>query len=182
MRKGDRTRAAEVAAEALASVDRGGDVALIGTPVRVVIATVLNRLIDIPLLNEAQEQARTPHPRRRNACDRARERPAERRRRAQVIFLKIVDVVADALERELRRIPQLDALRDPSKRRELRDDLVRTINAAVDLPLLNEEQEAVAIGARRAPRASQPRASRARPLLLLPHPPQASSWMGCWAP
>lgn len=120
----DRGRLLSLGSEALGSVEAARDVRLIDTSVRVLIATVLNRLIDIPILNEMQEQ---------------------------VIALKVVDVVSDALEKELHRMPQVQSffaelrVSDPAKQRQWRDALVEKINRAIDLPLLNEDQEAVAI-------------------------------------
>ena len=120
----DRGRLLSLGSEALGSMESARDVRLIDTSVRVLIATVLNRLIDIPILNEMQEQ---------------------------VIALKVVDVVSDALEKELHRMPQVQSffaelrVSDPAKQRQWRDALVEKINRAIDLPLLNEDQEAVAI-------------------------------------
>lgn len=87
---------------------------------RWVIATFLNRLIHIPLMNPMTEQ---------------------------IICVKAVDLIADAIERELHRTGAHHFFRDASEHEErgdLEEWLVKIsddLNLIIDVPLMDEKQE-----------------------------------------
>lgn len=100
--------------------------AVIPPDVRKMAATGMNKLVDIPLLNESQEQK---------------------------LFETAVGLVCAVWEKELMRDENfaagVEALSGwtPERQKEWRDKAVDEINRRVDLPVFNEEQEAVIIGA-----------------------------------
>ena len=96
---------------------------VISKPQRLVFASFLNTVIDLPILNEATEQ---------------------------FIFLKVVDVISDGIERQLEKIGSklfFENVGDLSEKG--MDAFVKKtateINKKIDVPVLNEEQEQEAI-------------------------------------
>lgn len=99
------------------------DSTIIDAKTRVLCATLLNNVVDIPIINEATEQ---------------------------IIALKAVDVVADHMEAELEKAGLatfFDGVRDMSEKDV--DKWVKgvgeRVNKAVDLPMLDETQEGIVI-------------------------------------
>ena len=99
------------------------DSTLIDAKTRVLCATLINKVVDIPILNEETEQ---------------------------IIALKAVDVIANYMEEELKRagIAQFfDGVRDMSEKDV--DDWVKgvttKVNKEIDLPMLDEAQEEIVI-------------------------------------
>ena len=96
---------------------------IIDAKTRVLCATLINKVVDVPIINEATEQ---------------------------IIALKAVDVVADHMEAELEKAGLatfFDGVRDMSEKDV--DKWVKKvgerINKAVDLPMLDETQEGIVI-------------------------------------
>jgi len=90
---------------------------------RLVFASFLNAVIDIPILNEATEQ---------------------------IIFMKAVDVIADAIERQLEKMGSKAFFEGVTDAGESRVDVwvvatATKINEKIDIPVLNEKQEQEAI-------------------------------------
>ena len=90
---------------------------------RLVFASFLNAVIDVPILNEATEQ---------------------------VIFMKAVDVIADAIERQLEKMGSKAFFEGVTDAGESRVDVwvvatATKINEKIDIPVLNEKQEQEAI-------------------------------------
>lgn len=90
---------------------------------RLVFASFLNAVIDIPILNEATEQ---------------------------IIFMKAVDVIADAIERQLEKMGSKAFFEGVTDAGESRVDMwvvatATKINEKIDIPVLNEKQEQEAI-------------------------------------
>jgi len=90
---------------------------------RLVFASFLNAVIDIPILNEATEQ---------------------------VIFMKAVDVIADAIERQLEKMGSKAFFEGVTDAGESSVDLwvvatATKINEKIEIPVLNEKQEQEAI-------------------------------------
>lgn len=117
---GNRDKLFEIGDVALAGVAAVNEGRLISTPVRVVLATVINRLIDIPILNEAQEQVSAVLDPFSSRCILLGTRRCFRTDAVsqsfwilgvtaptQVIFLKLTDVICDQMEKELHRMPQV---------------------------------------------------------------------------
>jgi len=93
---------------------------------RMAVASVINVVIDIPLVGEIEEQ---------------------------ILFVRLVDIVADRLEELLLRqglpwekpmIEDVKAARD-HEHDDWKERLVSEVNHKLDLPILNEEQEQAAI-------------------------------------
>jgi len=96
---------------------------VISKPQRIVFASFLNAVLDIPILNEAAEQ---------------------------VLFMKIVDVIADAIERQFEKVGHSIFFEGVSDMGETQLDLwikstAKKMNEKIDIPLLNEKQEEEAI-------------------------------------
>lgn len=96
---------------------------LIDTSTRVLVATLINRVVDIPILNEATEQ---------------------------VLAVKAVDLIADFLESELERAGIAAFFEDVRGMTDAELDawvgtVGRRVNDAVNLPMLNEDQEEIVI-------------------------------------
>jgi hypothetical protein len=96
---------------------------LISKSQRLVFASFLNAVIDIPILNEATEQ---------------------------IIFMKAVDVIADAIERQLEKMGTKAFFEGVTEAGETQVDLwvhatATKINEKIDVPMLNEKQEQEAI-------------------------------------
>lgn len=96
---------------------------IIDAKTRVLCATLINKVVDVPIINEATEQ---------------------------IIALKAVDVVADYMELELEKAGLavfFDGVREMSEKDV--DKWVKgvsvKINTAVDLPMLDETQEGIVI-------------------------------------
>ena len=90
---------------------------------RLVFASFLNAVIDFPILNEATEQ---------------------------IIFMKAVDVIADAIERQLEKMGSKAFFEGVTDAGESRVDMwvvatATKINEKIDIPVLNEKQEQEAI-------------------------------------
>ena len=96
---------------------------LISKSQRMVFASFLNAVIDIPILNEAVEQ---------------------------VIFMKVVDVIADAIERQFKSVGSKVFFEGVTDMGETQLELwigttAKKINKKIDIPVLNEKQEQEAI-------------------------------------
>ena len=96
---------------------------LISKSQRMVFASFLNAVIDIPILNEAAEQ---------------------------VIFMKVVDVIADAIERQFKSVGSKVFFEGVTDMGETQLELwigttAKKINKKIDIPVLNEKQEQEAI-------------------------------------
>eukprot|EP00899_Mesostigma_viride_P025953 jgi/Mesvir1/6542/Mv16803-RA.1 len=118
-------RSADPLAAGLEILEKHGDAdsgskGLIPGSVRLLIATTMNKLIDIPIIDEEQEQ---------------------------VLFLKFVDVLANYVEEKVKitGIPNFGAMTE-AERQKWKDNMVKAINEKVNLPVLNEAAEAVLIG------------------------------------
>eukprot|EP00239_Pterosperma_sp_CCMP1384_P004031 CAMPEP_0197849578 /NCGR_PEP_ID=MMETSP1438-20131217/12646_1 /TAXON_ID=1461541 /ORGANISM="Pterosperma sp., Strain CCMP1384" /LENGTH=231 /DNA_ID=CAMNT_0043462339 /DNA_START=98 /DNA_END=794 /DNA_ORIENTATION=+ len=93
---------------------------LIGGATRTTIATVLNKVIDVPIMNELQEQ---------------------------ILLYKVVELIANGIEElceEMLGLNELDGM-DKKELDKWRDAKVAELNEAIDLPILNEMQEGIAI-------------------------------------
>jgi len=95
---------------------------IIAQTLRTSIATLLNTVVDIPLIGEVEEQ---------------------------ILFTKIVDVVSDLIEDWMIEsmgnganiLGELERM-DQAKLDVWRDKVVDDLNGKIDLPILNEDQEA----------------------------------------
>jgi len=96
---------------------------LIKRPLRTTIITVINKVVDIPIIGEVEEQ---------------------------VIFTKIVDAACDAIEEGIFEavigdsaddiMDELASL-DQDSLDAWRDKMIQEVNGKIDIPILNEEQE-----------------------------------------
>ena len=96
---------------------------IIDAKTRVLCATLINKVVDVPIINEATEQ---------------------------IIALKAVDVVADHMEAELEKAGLatfFDGVRDMSEKDVDKwvKKVAERVNEAVDLPMLDETQEGIVI-------------------------------------
>ena len=99
------------------------DSTIIDAKTRVLCATLINNVVDVPIINEATEQ---------------------------IIALKAVDVVADHMEAELEKAGLatfFDGVRDMSEKDVDKwvKKVAERVNEAVDLPMLDETQEGIVI-------------------------------------
>ena len=99
------------------------DSTIIDAKTRVLCATLINNVVDVPIINEATEQ---------------------------IIALKAVDVVADHMEAELEKAGLatfFDGVRDMSEKDVDKwvKGVTERVNKAVDLPMLDETQEGIVI-------------------------------------
>jgi len=99
------------------------DSTIIDAKTRVLCATLINNVVDVPIINEATEQ---------------------------IIALKAVDVVADHMEAELEKAGLatfFDGVRDMSEKDfdKWVKGVTERVNKAVDLPMLDETQEGIVI-------------------------------------
>ena len=106
--------------EAVAVVSDG---ALVDAKTRILCATLINKIVDIPLINESTEQ---------------------------LIAIKAVNVIADYLEKELEKAGINEFFQGVSTMSEKNVDkwvanAGKKVNDAVDLPMLDEDQETIVI-------------------------------------
>jgi hypothetical protein len=107
----------------LEAVAVASDGALVDAKTRILCATLINKIVDIPLINESTEQ---------------------------LIAIKAVNVIADYLEKELEKAGINEFFQGVSTMSEKNVDkwvanAGKKVNDAVDLPMLDEDQETIVI-------------------------------------
>ena len=120
---GGVTSMLEFGKKELEAVAVASDGALIDAKTRILCATLINKIVDIPIINESTEQ---------------------------LIAIKAVDVIADYLEKELEKAginEFFDGVTNMSEKDVAKwvDKSTKKVNDAIDLPMLDEDQEEIVI-------------------------------------